>query len=91
VGSNVPVAQATMQEVVLPECMQQAATPTYPASRSRSNANSTFTSPTPPRRKRRPSQSLCNDHIGTVITEIGDVGRTWTARAKHRARLRLDR
>ena len=31
---------------------------------------STFTSPTPSRPRRPPSQSLCNDHTGTVVTEV---------------------
>jgi hypothetical protein len=46
------------------------ATPTYPASPSRSNADSTFPSPTPSRPRRPRSQSLCNDHTGTVATEV---------------------
>ena len=37
---------------------------------SRSNANSTSTSPTPPRPRRPRSQSLCNDHTGTAVTEL---------------------
>ena len=40
------------------------------ASRSRSNADSTFPSPTPPRPRRPRSQSLCNDHTGTAVTEV---------------------
>ena len=39
-------------------------------SQSRSNDDSTFTSPTPPRPRRPRSQSLCNDHTRTVVTEV---------------------
>ena len=39
-------------------------------SQSRSNYDSTFTSPTPPRPRRPRSQSLCSDHTRTVVTEV---------------------
>ena len=41
-----------------------------PTSRSRSNADSTFPSPTPPQPRRPRSQSLCNDHTRTAVTEV---------------------
>ena len=49
---------------------RSSATPNYHASPSRSNNDSTFPTPTPPRPRRPPSQSLCNDHTGTVVTEV---------------------
>src|ERR1019366_8392778 len=49
---------------------RSSATPIYRASRSRSSDDSTFNSPTTHRPRRPPSQSLCNDHTGTVVTEV---------------------
>jgi len=49
---------------------KSSATPTCPGSRSRSSADSTFTSPTRRRPRRPRSQSLCNDHTGTVVTQV---------------------
>ena len=46
------------------------ATSTCRASPSRSSDDSTFPSPTPSRPRRPQSQSLCNDHTGTVVTEV---------------------
>src|SRR5207302_9178649 len=43
---------------------------TCPASLSRSNGDSTSPSPTPSRTRRPRSQSLCNDHTGTAVTEV---------------------
>ena len=51
-------------------------TPSYPASPSRSNADSGRTGPTRTRPRRPRSQSLSNDHTWTVVTEVPrrDVG-----------------
>jgi hypothetical protein len=62
------------QEPVGEEVEQQArrssATPSCHSSRSRSNADSTFTSPARPRPRTPRSQSLCNHHTRTVVTEV---------------------
>ena len=44
--------------------------PTSRASLSRSNHDFTFPSPTPSRPRSPRSQSLCNHHTGTVVTEV---------------------
>jgi putative transposase len=49
---------------------RSSATPSSHSSPSRSNADYTPTSPTRKRPRTPRSQSLCNDHTGTVLTEV---------------------